>query len=150
MANGNLKHEVQCPTCKELRMVRSDVLKRLASNPLVCKGCNNRLRFVGKAHPRKGMGVKNDPAMLYTRSSYYKAKQRCKMGEKHHPCYEAVEFRFESLSQLVSCIGRRPQGTTLDRINPLGHYEPGNVRWATKAQQCENRLPRGYWTNKPL
>jgi hypothetical protein len=27
---------------------------------------------------------------------------------------------------------------TLDRINPNGDYEPGNVRWATQSEQMKN------------
>ena len=33
----------------------------------------------------------------------------------------------------------RPAGTSLDRIDPYGHYEPGNVRWATKETQVYNK-----------
>lgn len=147
MPNGLLKYEVQCPNCEEKRMVRSDVLSRLQKEgkPLICKPCHNRLRFDGRDHPRKGTGVKNDPDLARTQSSYYKAKQRCKMGAKHHACYAKVEFKFSSMQQLIDCIGVRPEGTTLDRIDPLGHYEPGNVRWATLAEQTANRLSRGYW-----
>ncbi len=128
-------------------MVRSDVLSRLQKEekPLICKPCHNRLRFDGRDHPRKGTGIKNDPDLARTQASYYKAKRRSKMGEKHHACYAKVEFRFESLQQLIDCIGIRSEGMTLDRIDPLGHYEPGNVRWATISEQTSNRLPRGYW-----
>lgn len=47
-------------------------------------------------------------------------------------------------------LGPRPGGMTrggmpeysLDRIEPLGHYEPGNVRWATWSEQNRNRRQR--------
>lgn len=45
-----------------------------------------------------------------------------------------------SLRQFLADVGVRPSGLhSLDRINNNGHYEPGNVRWATAAEQARNK-----------
>jgi hypothetical protein len=106
------------------------------------------MRFENKPHPKKGTGVKNNPELLRTRNSFYKAKQRCKLGAKHHPAYENVEFKFSSFQEFLDEVGIRPEGCTLDRINTLGHYEHGNVRWATAKEQAANRVPHGAWKVK--
>lgn len=41
---------------------------------------------------------------------------------------------------ITSELGERPTpGHTLDRIEPDGNYEPGNLRWATQKEQVANR-----------
>jgi hypothetical protein len=38
-------------------------------------------------------------------------------------------------------------GLTLDRINNDGNYEPGNLRWATRSEQCLNQRRHGLMGN---
>lgn len=74
--------------------------------------------------------------------TYEGAKQRC--VNPNAPSFEnyggrGIEFRFTSFEQFFSELGNRPSPQhSVDRINNDGHYEPGNVRWATRAEQMAN------------
>jgi len=55
-----------------------------------------------------------------------------------------IGYRFpadygDATALLIETIGLRPAGLTLDRIDNDGHYEVGNLRWATRSQQEHNK-----------
>ena len=42
-------------------------------------------------------------------------------------------------------MGERPAGTTIDRINNNGNYEPSNCKWSTRSEQQRNKRPFKRW-----
>lgn len=74
--------------------------------------------------------------------AYKGAKRRCADPTYGNYGGRGIKFLFKSFSEFYAHIGPRPEGMTLDRIDNDGHYEIGNVRWATRSQQNRNR--RGH------
>ena len=137
---------VCCPSCKRERQTRKDLVAKAkkAGKELLCRSCaikttKTRWNTITKKPEDR---VRNQGAY----KSYCKAKRRVKTNHKN--AYAHVEFRFESYEQFLQELGPRPDGLSLDRINPMGHYEPGNVRWATAEEQAQNRNPRYTWVAK--
>jgi len=76
-------------------------------------------------------------------------KQRCNNpNDSDYQCYGGRGIKVcdrwaKSYDDFESDMGEKPsKDHSIDRIDPDGNYEPGNVRWATSKQQARNRRKR--------
>jgi hypothetical protein len=101
--------------------------------------------FSPKTRAAKTRAAKRTPPMSHTPeyAAYWDARERCRNPKVHNWMRyggRGIKFLFTSFEKFYAHIGPRPSSThSLDRIENDGNYEAGNVRWATKEQQNDNR-----------
>jgi hypothetical protein len=130
--------------CGKVINVRSSSLLHQRTRSCGCK--------IGELQKRNPRGtthgkakIRNGKRMSSEYSVYAGAKERCtnpkRRGWKNYGG-RGIKFLFTSFEQFFAELGPRPKGKTLDRKNNDGHYEPGNVRWATWEEQVKSRRKR--------
>lgn len=93
-------------------------------------------------HSASGMSLEGKKQRERASKALSNARQRCSNPKnKDYANYggQGIKVILESVDDLIACIGLPPPKTSLDRINPHGHYEAGNLRWATKVVQAANK-----------
>lgn len=143
-----------CKCGNELVVWRSLLLNNVQ---LDCGMCRCRRRD-GKFHVRKNHHVRHTKKKDGTRKVFASGEfntwsqmlNRCS-NPRHH-AYDNYGGRgirvcarwreggtAQGFPNFLKDMGPRPFGKTLDRINPQGHYEPTNCRWADKEVQVANQ-----------
>ena len=95
-------------------------------------------------HIRHGHAAYGKPSRTY--KSWRSMLERCTNPNKDNfalyggrGIQVCAEWTF--FDNFLRDMGERPEGTSLDRIDVNGHYEPNNCRWSTLSAQQQNRRP---------
>lgn len=134
---------VRCTECGTERKKSFSEVKRDGQKRCTC--------LMTKSEYSALSGQKHGMSRTPEHQAWLGMRQRC--NYKSHPSYEnyggkgvrvAPEWDNDrdGFQLFFEHVGPRPHGHSLDRINPFGNYEPGNVRWATKDLQESNKRPR--------
>jgi hypothetical protein len=123
---------VRCD-CGAFKHVRYTSL--LTGNTKSC-GCLNKIKHTKHGHASS--------VVTRTYRSWDSMKARCRNTKDKYYGGRGITFckRWNSFNNFLEDMGIRPQGTSLDRINNTGNYEPSNCRWATPKQQNNNQSKR--------
>lgn len=127
--------------------VETEVLRgNLTSGRTHSCGCLHKeassLRTITHGHTVKRNGVFRATRTYNSWSSMI--ERCCCLQSKKFAAYGARGVQVcdrwrQSFTDFLADMGIRPTGTSLDRIDPFGNYEPTNCRWADGSTQRWNR-----------
>jgi hypothetical protein len=124
----------ECACGRTTRASKSDLLSGRA---WCCEHCKSKLPAIF----RHGLSVNGITPPEY--KAYINARTRAtnpRMPGSHNYYDRGIKFHFKTFGEWFAELGLRPsEEHSVDRIDNNGHYEVGNVRWATSKEQTRNK-----------
>ena len=133
--------------CGKTKSIRGTSLRR--GDTISCGCVGHKLRR--EANTKHGHCPRIKASSTYI--SWRGMLSRCDLtGTPFYKYYGGVGVtvcpRWRKFEAFLKDMGERPPGTSIDRIDPFGNYEPGNCRWVDGLTQRRNTRKRKISTQK--
>lgn len=141
--SGAIRWQVRCD-CESVFVTHANGLRWQGTDS--CRACAYAGRRGVRPHNyRHGHTSRTNGKWSATYRSWASMVQRCTLPSAPSFAFYggrgiSVCARWRTFDNFLADVGERPLGTSLDRYpSCTGNYEPGNTRWATSAEQAQNR-----------
>jgi hypothetical protein len=135
----SLRVMTRCPGCNIVKPALRGNLKRAADHgrEWMCTQCR------GSAPLNLAKYGVDKPMYKRIRQTWNSMKDRCTnprnaSWKRYGGRGITICERWMSFDNFIADMGARPEGSSIDRIDNDGNYEPGNCRWATPLMQRHN------------